>query len=126
MRILTSINAMDIEQLRAYCLSFAACEETTPFGPDVLVYKVAGKIFCLFNIENFTGINVKCDPEKATVLREQYEGVEPGYHMNKKHWNTLRVDKNLRIPFIEEQIAKSYQLVLQSLPKKVLSEIELK
>ena len=114
---------MDIEVLRALCLAFDGCEESTPFGPDVLVYKVGGKMFCLFNIQNFTGINVKCDPDLAIELRERYPAVEPGYHMSKKHWNTLRVDMNLNADFIRQQIQNSYTLVLRSLPKKIQKEI---
>jgi predicted DNA-binding protein (MmcQ/YjbR family) len=123
MNIFTSTNEMDIELLRSYCLKLHGSEESTPFGPDVLVYKVGGKIFCLFNLEEFRGINVKCEAELAIELRERFAGIEPGYHMNKNHWNTLRTDMGLEPDFILEQIRNSYGLVVKSLPKKTQREL---
>ncbi|MBL0132590.1 MAG: MmcQ/YjbR family DNA-binding protein [Chitinophagaceae bacterium] len=104
---------MDIEQLQSYCLSKENVEETLPFGPDTLVYKVNGKIFllCSLDSEEFR-FNVKCDPEKALELREQYPCVLPGYHMNKKHWNTIIPDHTVTNKLLKEWIDHSYELVV--------------
>ena len=103
---------MNIESLREYCLSKPDAEETTPFGPDTLVYKVSGKIFLLTGLdEEQLSFNVKCDPDKAIELREQYECVQPGFHMNKKHWNTIIVDGSVSSKQLKEWINDSYDLV---------------
>lgn len=103
---------MNIEEIRAYCLSKAGAEEGLPFGPDTLVYKVRGKIFLLMGMENDPlRFNVKCDPEKALELREEYPCVQPGYHMNKKHWNTIVVDGSVSGELLREWIDDSYELV---------------
>jgi predicted DNA-binding protein (MmcQ/YjbR family) len=116
---------MDIEVLRAYCLSKPAAEETVPFGPDVLVYKVAGKMFLLVPLnEEVLQFNAKCDPDKAIELREQYPCVEPGYHMNKKHWNTVVVDGSVSAKLLKEWIDDSYELVVNSLPAKTKKELK--
>lgn len=108
---------MNIESLREYCLSKPNVEETTPFGPDTLVYKVNGKMFLLTGLdEEQLGFNVKCDPDKAIELREEYDCVQPGYHMNKKHWNTIIVDGSVPVKQLKEWIDDSYELV--SLKKK--------
>ena len=110
---------MDIEFLRDYCLSKPAAEETLPFGPDILVYKVGGKIFliCSLNSETFR-FSVKCDPEKVIELRERYDCVQPGYHLNKKHWNTIYVDGTVSNSLLQEWINDSYDLIVNSLPAK--------
>ena len=116
---------MDLEQLREYTLSKPDAEETQPFGPDNLVYKINGKMFLLSNFDSYPlQFNVKCDPDLALELREQYAAVIPGYHMNKKHWNTVYLDGSLHDDLICKMIGDSYQLVLQSLPGKIRSEIE--
>lgn len=94
---------MHIETLREYCLSLPGVEETLPFGPDTLVYKVGGKIFLLTGLdsEEFS-FNVKCDPDLALELREQYDCVRPGFHMNKKHWNTVVVDGSVNDKTLRE------------------------
>jgi len=103
---------MNIESLREYCLSKKGVEETLPFGPDVLVYKVDGKIFLLASLdEDPLQFNVKCDPELALELREEYPSVLPGYHMNKKHWNTIIVDGSVAAKLLKEWIDHSYNLV---------------
>ena len=110
---------MNIEELQAYCLSKPGTEETLPFGPDTLVYKVAGKIFLLTGLdEELLQFNVKCNPDKAIELREQYACVLPGYHMNKKHWNTVVVDGTVPTRLLKEWIDHSYELVVESLPKQ--------
>ena len=92
--------------------------ETTPFGPEVLVYKVGGKIFGLTVPGEFPArINLKCDPERAAVLRDEHESVIPGYHMNKRHWNTLVLDGELSDSLVCELIDHSYELVVSALPK---------
>jgi predicted DNA-binding protein (MmcQ/YjbR family) len=103
---------MNIESLREYCLSKPGAEETMPFGPDTLVFKVNGKIFLLTGMDDEPlSFNVKCDPDKAIELREQFACVLPGYHMNKKHWNTIIVDGSVPSKQIKEWIDDSYSLV---------------
>jgi predicted DNA-binding protein (MmcQ/YjbR family) len=108
---------MDIESFRQYCLSLPAVTEELPFGPDTLVYKVAGKMFALTDINTFESINLKCDPDLAVELRERYPAVLPGYHMNKKHWNTVLVDGTISHQLIRHWIRQSYDLVVASLPR---------
>ena len=99
-------------------LSKLGAEESTPFGPNVLVYKVAGKIFALAVPDDFPArINLKCDPERALALRDEYESITPGYHMNKRHWNTLILDGSLPSKLVRDLIDHSYNLVVGSLPK---------
>lgn len=110
---------MNLQELREYCLAKPGVEETTPFGPDTLVFKVAGKMFLLTGFENNpVQFNVKCDPEKAIDLRERYSCVQPGYHMSKKHWNTIVVDGSVPIKLVKEWIDDSYELVVNGLSKK--------
>jgi predicted DNA-binding protein (MmcQ/YjbR family) len=110
---------MNIEQLQAYCLQKPGVEETLPFGPDTLVYKVNGKVFLLTGLESHPlQFNVKCDPDKAIELREEYpEHVLPGYHMNKKHWNTIVADGTIPQKQVREFIDHSYDLVKSKKPK---------
>jgi predicted DNA-binding protein (MmcQ/YjbR family) len=107
-----------IEELRDYCIAKKGVIEDFPFDEETIVFKVGGKMFALANIDDFDGINLKCDPAKAVELREQYEAIQPGYHMNKKHWNTLEMDGSLPVKLIKELIDHSYDLVVASLPKK--------
>jgi predicted DNA-binding protein (MmcQ/YjbR family) len=103
---------MNIETLREYCLLKEEVEESLPFGPDTLVFKVKGKIFLLAGMDNQPlQFNVKCEPERAIEIREQHSCVQPGYHMNKKHWNTIIVDGSVPIKTIKEWIDWSYDLV---------------
>ena len=108
----------DIESFRNYCLQKKFVTEEFPFGEETLVFKVSGKMFALTNIEDFERVNLKCDPHKAIELRERYEEILPGYHMNKKHWNTVQMNGSLPLKLIKEMIDDSYDLVVQSLPKK--------
>lgn len=98
--------------------------EETPFGPDTLVYKVMGKVFALTSLdaESFS-CNLKCDPERALELREQYDWIQPGYHMNKKHWNTIKSPMGSSDALIRELVDHSYTLVKSSLPKKLQTEL---
>ncbi len=110
---------MNIEEYRDYCLSFKGVTEGFPFGEPVLVFKVMGKMFALADIDNFEYINLKCDPGRALELRASNEEITPGYHMNKKHWNSVNVLGNLEDDFIKDLIAHSYDLIAASLPKKM-------
>ena len=110
---------MNIETLREYCLGKPGSEETLPFGPDTLVYKVNGKIFLITGLDSEQlSFNVKCDPALAIELREQYPCVLPGYHMNKKHWNTIVVDGSVPAKKLREWIDHSYELIAGVRPKK--------
>ena len=104
---------MDIEQLRNFALALPDVEEALPFGPDTLVYKLNGKIFLLVALDSSPlQFNVKCDPDAAIELREQYpHAVLPGYHMNKKHWNTILVDGTVHTKQLFSFIQDSYQLI---------------
>ena len=113
---------MDIEQLREYCLSKMGATESFPFDNRTLVFKV-GKMFALCDIEQFSSLNLKCDPEKAIELRETYQGIIPGYHMNKTHWNTVSVDSDVPEKLILELIDHSYELIVMSLTKKQRNEL---
>ena len=110
---------MDVEFIWNYCLSKNGAEETFPFNPSTLVFKVGGKMFALFDIDNFTGINLKCDPERSIELRESHSGIIPAFHMNKKHWNTVKVNEDVSQDLLVELINHSYDLVYSSLPKKL-------
>lgn len=109
---------MNIEEYRDYCLSLKDCTESTPFGPDVLVFKVGGKMFSLCDIAKFERINLKSDPDKAIELRERYPAISPGYHMNKEHWNSIDPRGGLKSDFIFRLTKDSYNLIVSSLPKK--------
>jgi predicted DNA-binding protein (MmcQ/YjbR family) len=115
---------MNIETIREYCLSKNCVSECMPFDENTLVFKVLGKMFLLTDLENDLWINVKCDPEYAIELREQYPSVIPGYHMNKKHWNTVYIDGFLSDETICSFIDHSYNLVCKSLPKKLQNELK--
>lgn len=108
---------MNIEEFREYCLSKKGVTEETPFGPDTLVFKVVNKMFAATDIELFKRINLKCDPDKAVQLREKFDDVIPGYHMNKKHWNTILMNESIKNPLIFEWIDDSYDLVVSGLKK---------
>ncbi len=116
---------MDLEECRNYCLSLKHTEEKLPFDETTLVFTVKGKMFCLTDIRLFDYINVKCDPEKAIELRERYDSVTPGYHMSKKHWNSVKIRGNIPDKLIKEWIKDSYDLVILSLPKKIQNELNL-
>ncbi|MBS2098188.1 MmcQ/YjbR family DNA-binding protein [Carboxylicivirga linearis] len=114
---------MNIEEFREFCLQKAMVTEEFPFDETTLVFKVAGKMFALTDVEDDFYINLKCDPEKAIELREQYSSVLPGYHMSKKHWNTVRVDGSVKDEILCEWINDSYSLVVKGLPKKVRDQL---
>jgi predicted DNA-binding protein (MmcQ/YjbR family) len=102
---------MNIESLREYCISKADVTEGFPFGENTLVFKANGKIFALVNLHGDLSINLKCDPAFAIDLREKYTSVSPGYHMNKKHWNTILLDGSIPDKELFLWIDHSYNLV---------------
>jgi predicted DNA-binding protein (MmcQ/YjbR family) len=109
---------MDVITFREYCLNKKGVSEHLPFDDRTLVFKVAGKMFALCDIESFEGANLKCDPERSIELRERYAGITGGYHMNKKHWNTVATDSDVPDTLFFQLIDHSYELVKLSLPKK--------
>ena len=116
---------MNIEEYRDYCITKPGVTEGFPFDTNTLVFKVMGKMFALTNVNSFESINLKCDPEKAIELREEYEGINPGYHMSKKHWNTVIIESDVPTHLLKILIDDSYTLVVNSLTKKLRVELAL-
>ena len=115
---------MDLASFREYCLAKAQVTEGTPFGETCLVFKVANKMFALAALDEIpTTANLKCDPDLALDLRDRYEQVRPGYHMNKKHWNTVELDSGIPDVELRKMIDHSYDLVVKSLPKAARAKI---
>ncbi|MGE3726576.1 MAG: MmcQ/YjbR family DNA-binding protein [Candidatus Sericytochromatia bacterium] len=116
---------MDYTHLRTYCLSLNGAEETWPFGPEVTVFKLAGKMFALCNpAQAPLRINLKCEPNLAQLLRENYAAVQPGWHMNKRHWNTVTLHSDLPETEVYKQISHSYALIKASLPKHIRDSLK--
>lgn len=115
---------MDIEELRKYCLKKKGVTESFPFNEETLVFKVMGKMFCLTNLTPPLSINLKCEPGKALELREEYDFVQPGYHMNKKHWNTIYLQEIIKPGLIYKWIDDSYNLAAAGLTKKLKEELK--
>jgi len=116
---------MNAESYREYCLSKPGVTEGFPFDAETLVFKVMGKMFALADIDEFVSMNLKCDPEIAVELRERYEDtVLPGYHMSKKHWNTVMVDGAFNDQELKKWIDHSYEQVVNTLPKKLKEELK--
>lgn len=109
---------MDIESCRNFCLSLKEATEDLPFGESTLVFKVREKMFALLDLEQFRYINIKCDPVKALELREEWPAVRPGYHMNKRHWNTVQLDGSVPDDLLRQWISDSYALVVRGMPLK--------
>src|ERR1700730_7903245 len=115
---------MNIESFREYCLKKPAATETTPFGPDDVVFKVEDKMFAIAALmEVPPRVNLKCDPDLALELRDRYEQVQPGYHMNKKHWNTVELSGGIPESEMRRMIDHSYELVVKSLPKAARAKL---
>ncbi len=109
---------MHVDTFRAYCLKKPGVAEDSPFGPEHLVFKVGGKMFALLAFEEIPPTaNLKCDPDLALELRDRYEEVRPGYHMNKKHWNTVQIDGAIPQGELTRMVDHSYDLVVKSLPR---------
>lgn len=114
----------DLEQIHLNLISRPQTTEEFPFGPEAAVYKVAGKMFAILSPDKLPpALNLKCDPDRAVELRAEYEAILPGYHMNKKHWNTLELDGSLPDPLVIELIDHSFELVVAGLPKKLREEL---
>jgi predicted DNA-binding protein (MmcQ/YjbR family) len=109
---------MNIEEFRYFCLQLKGTTEDFPFDETTLVFKVMGKMYSLVDIDTFESINLKCEPERAIELREQYPSVLPGYHMSKKHWNTIMMDGQIPDPLLKQWITDSYDLVVKGLTRK--------
>lgn len=114
---------MDIEAFRSYCLKKPGVTEETPFDENTLVFKVMGKMFAATDIQLFESVNLKCEPDKAISLREEFPGVLPGYHMNKKHWNTILMDGSIGDNLFSQWIDESYDLVVIGLSKKLKDQL---
>jgi len=115
---------MTLEEFRVYCLKKPGYSENFPFDQVTLAMRVGNKIFALMDTDLFVSINLKCDPERAVELRERYAGIIPGYHMNKQHWNTVSTDGSVPAKLLLELADHSYELVRDSLPKKVRETLE--
>ncbi len=114
---------MNVEDIRLYCLAKKGVTESFPFDDTTLVFKVMGKMFALFNLKENHSINLKCDPEHAIELREHHDFVLPGYHMSKKHWNTIMIDDRVSDTILLKWIDDSYNLIVANLPKKAQNEL---
>jgi predicted DNA-binding protein (MmcQ/YjbR family) len=115
---------MDIERFRSYCLSKKGVTEEFPFDENTLVFKVMGKMFTATDVNEFVSINLKADPEKSILLQEAWPAVQPGYHMNKRHWITVAMDGTIPDPLIMSWIDESYDLVAAGLTKSLKSALE--
>lgn len=109
---------MDLEQFMRWCNAKKGVTEEFPFGEEILVYKVMGKMFALTHVDQFDSINLKVDPEQGVLLQEEYAAVQPGYHMNKKHWITVAMDGSVPNRLLQQWIDNSYNLVVSGLTKK--------
>lgn len=126
MRFFFTLIFMDLENYRTFCLTLPHTEEGFPFDDKTLVFKVGGKLFALLDVDLFESVNLKCDPEKAIELRERFSGIIPGYHMNKKHWNTVKNQEDVSDDLLKELTVHSYELVFASLSKKVRDELQIR
>lgn len=112
------------DELRAYCMKLTGTVEEFPFGPEAAVYKVMNKMFALIPVDASPhSISLKCDPQKALMLRDNYEAITGGYHLNKRHWNTISIDGEVPDGLIYEMIEDSYDLVVAKLTKKQRDEL---
>ena len=115
---------MTTADLHKLCQSLAGAVEQYPFGPTAAVYKVGGKMFALIGVDaDPPSINLKCEPTLAEQLRDNYPAIQPGYHMNKRHWNTVTVDQSIPDSMVREMVEDSYDLVFESLPARVRTQI---
>ncbi|MGH2970367.1 MAG: MmcQ/YjbR family DNA-binding protein [Solirubrobacteraceae bacterium] len=119
-----TMRGVDADALRRLCLSFPGAVEEFPFGPETSVFKVAGKLFALGPLgANELRISLKCEPDLAVRLRATYPAIIPGYHLNKRHWNTVSLDGSLPASFVRDLVEDSYDLVVSALPKRVQAEL---
>jgi predicted DNA-binding protein (MmcQ/YjbR family) len=121
----SKVAAMDLAEMIECCMSLPEVEETTPFGPDALVYKVAGKMFAVTDpLRVPVSMNLKCDPDRALDLRDKYDAIQPGWHMNKRHWNTVELNGSLPTPLLHDLVEHSYRLVVAGLKKDQRKRVE--
>lgn len=116
---------MNIEDFRACCLALPYVEERFPFDETTLVFCVGGRMFAMVGLDSPDRVNLKCDPDVAEELREKYEGVQPGWHMNKKHWNTVFLSSDVPSPLIRRMVADSFKLVYSKLTRKERAQMPL-
>jgi len=116
---------MNLESYRVYCLAKKGVTEHFPFDQKTLVFKVCDKMFALADVDDFTGVNLKANPEYAIELRESYAGIQPGWHMSKTHWNTVSVNSDVPDSLFFSLIDHSYQCIIDSLSKKARLEFEM-
>ena len=115
---------MDVESIFEYLLAKPGASEGTPFGPQAIVFKIADKVFALIGVDAVPArLTLKCDPDRALDLRELHDAIQPGYHMNKRHWNTITLDGSLPGDELRELIEHSYDLVLASLPRALRDSV---
>ncbi|MBN2662437.1 MAG: MmcQ/YjbR family DNA-binding protein [Bacteroidales bacterium] len=114
---------MNIEDYRNFCLSFKGVSEHLPFNETTLVFKIMGKMFALVDIDIYDFVNLKCVPEDCEQLRNEYEGISPGFHMNKKHWVSVKTDGSIKDNLLKELTKNSYNLIIKSLSKKKQEEL---
>lgn len=118
---------MNLDTFYSHCLSHNGVTEHFPFDQDTLVFKVGGKMFALSSLlkweESSPSVNLKCEPERALELRATYDAIQPGFHMNKKHWNTVTINQDAADQLIKELITHSYELVFKSLPQTMQKNI---
>ena len=112
------MRTFEFEQIRDRCLSKLAVEESFPFDDQTMVWKVAGKVFAIANVDDFRGVSLKCNPERSIELREQYEGIRPGWHLNKKHWNSVSAELDVECSLAYDLLDHSYSCVVAGLTKK--------
>ena len=113
---------MHLDEFRQYCFSKKGVIEDFPFGEGTMVFKVGGKMFALTSFAKPLSVNLKCDPEQAVELRERYEEVQPGYHMSKKHWNTVNFEGRIPVKELKQMVDRSYDLVVKGLSSKLRTE----
>ena len=123
-----TVAGMNIEDFREYCLSLPGAEEKMPFtrmasARSLLIFSVAGKWFCFVDIDAFEFCNLKCDPTESGELAGEYDGIRPGYHMNKRHWISVFFNSDVPDAKIKELVRKSYELIVASLPKRLRAEL---
>ncbi len=116
---------MNSEEFRDFCIKLPFVTESFPFDETTLVFKVGGKMFALIDVDHAVSSNLKCDPERAIELREKFNAVRPGFHMNKQHWNTITFNEDVADDLLKELILHSYELIFSSLPKKLKNELEM-
>ena len=114
---------MNIEEFRNFCLSFKAATEDLPFDEKTLVFKIMNKMFALVDIDDYNYVNLKCEPQKCEELRDEYDGISLGFHMNKKHWVSVKTDSSISDELMKKLVSDSYNLIVSKLTKKQKEEL---